>query len=155
MPDQTILAEVTVSAPRRGFAYLVLLALGAGVLLLAFNHPPAPVWAVGMVAIGLGALLLAEALRRATRGRLLFTEAGLSDSGGTLLVPMNQITGVSRGVFALKPSNGFVLILKDKGPRGWAPGLWWRFGRRFAVGGVVSAGAAKFMAETIARRINP
>jgi hypothetical protein len=66
---------------------------------------------------------------------------------------MDGIRSVERGAFAFKPSHGFTLVMKEKQPRAWAPGLWWRLGRRVGVGGVTSAGQTKFMAEQIALRI--
>ena len=60
---------------------------------------------------------------------------------------------VDRGLFAFKPSNGFVVVLSQGGWRGWAPGLWWRLGRRLGVGGVTSAAQAKAMAEILSIEI--
>jgi hypothetical protein len=60
---------------------------------------------------------------------------------------------VERGAFALKPSNGFTLVMKHKSPRAWAPGIWWRTGYRVGVGGVTAAGQSRFMAEQIALMI--
>jgi hypothetical protein len=81
------------------------------------------------------------------------TETEIRTSNGEVLARMDEILAVDRGAFAFKPSNGFTLKLNTKKPRAWAPGLWWRFGRRVGVGGVTSAGQAKFMAEQIALRI--
>ncbi|MEO0931422.1 MAG: hypothetical protein AAFY14_12360, partial [Pseudomonadota bacterium] len=97
---------------------------------------------------------LAERLRRATLLRIELTATDIRDSSGMVLATMDDIIGVDRGIFAFKPSNGFTLVMKNKKPRSWAPGLWWRLGRRVGVGGVTSAGQAKFMAEQIAFRLN-
>jgi hypothetical protein len=53
----------------------------------------------------------------------------------------------------MKPSNGFTVVMETKQPRAWAPGLWWRVGRRVGVGGVTGASQTKFMAEQIALRL--
>jgi hypothetical protein len=66
-----------------------------------------------------------------------------------MIVPIDQIRSVERGVFAFKPSNGFTIRLKSKAPAAWQPGLWWRAGRSVGVGGVTSSTPAKFMAEQI------
>lgn len=72
---------------------------------------------------------------------------------GRPLALMEDIQEIERGMFALKPSNGFVVRLKTKAAPAWAPGLWWRTGRRLGVGGVTSAGAAKAMADLLALRL--
>ena len=78
---------------------------------------------------------------------------GLRDGNGRLLCRMDQIAGVDRGAFAFKPSNGFLVKLKEPMPRVWQPGLWWRLGRRIGVGGVTPAGQGKFMADMIALKL--
>ena len=74
-------------------------------------------------------------------------------SDSTSVVPpvaaWDDIARVERGAFALRPSNGFLLHLHAPGPRAWAPGLWWRLGRRLGVGGVTAAGQSKGMAEIL------
>ena len=154
-PDNNgVYATVEASGPRRVFAYGVLFGLGALVIYTALARPPAIQWLVFMLAFGVGALWLAERLRRATRLVIELTETDIRDSSGMILATMDELKGVDRGVFAFKPSNGFTLVMNTKRPRGWAPGLWWRLGRRVGVGGVTSAGQSKFMAEQIAFRLN-
>ena len=154
-PDENgVYATVTASPARRLFAYGILFSLGALVLFTALSQPPSAPWLVFMVLFGVGALWLAERLRRATMLIIELTETEVRDSSGTVLALMDDIKGVDRGAFAFKPSNGFTLVMKTKKPRSWAPGLWWRMGRRVGVGGVTSAGQSKFMAEQIAFRLN-
>ncbi len=153
-PDENgIYAVVQASPARRVFACAVLFSLGALVLYTALARPPGVGWLIFMLLFGTGALWLAERLRRATLLHIELTETEIRDSSGMVLATMDDIKGVDRGVFAFKPSNGFTLIMKTKKPRGWSPGLWWRLGRRVGVGGVTSAGQAKFMAEQIAFRL--
>ncbi|PHQ81352.1 MAG: hypothetical protein COB65_10235 [Thalassobium sp.] len=150
-PDKTgVVARVGASPIRRAFAFGVLFVLGAMMILIAFVQPPS--FALQMMLIIFGAVVLwvAERMRRATTTVIELTKDGLRDSTGVLDIPFDQMLRVERGVFAMKPSNGFVLITRDKGASGWAPGLWWRVGRRLGVGGVTAAGAGKFMAEQIA-----
>ena len=66
---------------------------------------------------------------------------------------LDDVQSVERGAFALKPSNGFTLVMKHKNQRAWAPGMWWRMGYRVGVGGVTAAGQSRFMAEQIALQI--
>ena len=153
-PDEAgVYAVVQASALRRVFAFGVLFALGALVIYTALVQPPAAIWMVFMIGFGTGALWLAEKMRRATLSVIELTDTEIRDSNGNVLARMDDIIAVDRGAFAFKPSNGFTLKLKTKKPRAWAPGLWWRFGRRVGVGGVTSAGQAKFMAEQIALRL--
>ncbi|WP_368184603.1 hypothetical protein [Aestuariibius sp. HNIBRBA575] len=153
-PDENgVYATLNASAGRRLFALMVLYALGALLIYLAFTNPPALIWQVFLIAFGAVVLFGAEHLRRATLLVLTLTEEGLSDSAGRVLARIEDIKDVERGVFAFKPSNGFTLVLTEKQPRAWAPGLYWALGRRVGVGGVTSAGASKFMAEQIAFRI--
>ncbi|MEJ6402468.1 hypothetical protein V8J85_06220 [Yoonia sp. 2307UL14-13] len=154
-PDEDgIYARVGASPGRRAFGYGVLLALGVILIYLPLAQPPAIGWAVMMLAMGLASLWLAERLRWATRGVILLTENDLRDGDGRILAEIADVREVDRGAFAFKPSNGFTLVLHSKKPRAWAPGLWWRLGRRVGVGGVTSAGQAKFMAEQIAFRVS-
>ena len=153
-PDKDgIYATVHASQGRRLFGYGVLFMLGALVLYTTLAHPPALHWMIFMLAFGVGMLWLAERLRRATTMVITLTKDDLRDSSGTVLARIEDVRSVQRGAFALKPSNGFTLVMKDKSPCAWAPGLWWRMGRRVGVGGVTAAGQSRFMAEQIALRL--
>jgi hypothetical protein len=63
------------------------------------------------------------------------------------------MVSVARGALAFKPSNGFPVTLRARGPFVWEPGLWWRIGRRVGVGGVTPGTPARFMAERMQERI--
>ncbi len=153
-PDKDgIYATVHASQPRRLFGYGVLFILGAIVLYTALSHPPALHWMIFMLGFGGAMLWLAERLRRATTMVITLTKDDLRDSSGTVLARLEDVRSVERGAFALKPSNGFTLVMKDRSARAWAPGLWWRMGRRVGVGGVTAAGQSRFMAEQIALQI--
>lgn len=148
--EDGVYATVHASPVRRLFAYSILFALGALVIYTTLAHPPALHWMIFMLAFGVAMLWLAERLRRATTMALELTQDELRDSSGAVLARISDIRMVERGALAFKPSNGFTLVMGEKKPRAWAPGLWWRVGRRVGVGGVTSAGASKFMAEQIA-----
>lgn len=154
-PDENgIYAIVAASPARRIFGCAVLLLLGGLLLYVALASPPSAGWLIFMLVFGLGALWLAEMVRRTGLGHVELTATELRDSQGRVLARIEDIARVERGAFAfLKPSNGFTLRLKAPKPRAWAPGLWWRLGRRVGVGGITSAGQAKFMAEQIAFRL--
>ncbi|MGJ8602708.1 MAG: hypothetical protein ACSHXH_01185 [Marivita sp.] len=151
MRDEDIIAEVDPRGPRRVIGITMLLALGGLVLYLAFVQPPSNLlWHAFLIGMGLFALWLAFRLQEATTRKLYLTETALTDSDGKVLARIEDIATVNRGAFAIKPSNGFMLTLKNPAPREWQPGLWWRIGRRVAVGGVTPGGQARPMADIIA-----
>lgn len=152
MQDENVIATLQATGPRRVFAYGVIFALGAMVIVLAFFQPPALGWQIFLIVFGGATLVVAERLRRATLLGLILTETELRDTSGAVLTTIENIKGVDRGMLAFKPSNGFVIRLKSPAARGWAPGLWWRYSKRLGVGGVTPSGPAKFMAEQIAMR---
>lgn len=155
-PDQSKIRAVIAPAPlRRALAYMVTVALGGLFIYLGLLRPVSPLWTVAVIALGGLLLWLAELLRRATALSLELTDDEVRDSAGRTLARLDDIVLVNRGTFSLKPSNGFSLILRSPGPTTWAPGLWWRIGRRVGVGGVVPASQAKFMAEAIAAHLPP
>ena len=145
------LARVGVGAARRVVGLAVTGALAVALAWLALSPQPAP--------LGLRLLLLALAgletlvvwrLYQATQQVLVLTTAGLAEEGGAMLAPMEQIAAVDRGLFAFKPSNGFLLKLKERGPRRFRPGLYWQFGKRLGVGGLVRGAEGKQMADALA-----
>lgn len=144
------LAILRVSALRRWAGLVVVFGLGALLLYVAMARPPAALgWRVFLLGLGVITLMLGEGMRRATALSLHLSAEALTDSAGRVLARIDEIRGIERGMFALKPSNGFTIKLKAPGPRAWAPGVWWRLGRRLGVGGVTSAAEAKAMAEVL------
>lgn len=152
--SEDIIAEVDPSGSRRWIGIIMLLALGGLILYLAFAQPPAQIgWQVFLIALGVGALWVAQRLQVATTKKLFLTETALLDSEGVVLAQIEDVMSVDRGMLAIKPSNGFMLKLKNPAPRSWQPGLWWRLGRRVAVGGVTSGGQTRAMADIISMMI--
>lgn len=150
-----VLATVTVSATRRWLALSMLGGLGVLLIYFAFATPPAN-FALQAFVIVLGGLSLALMMKMhaGTSGQIDLTRAGLRDSDGTLIAPIEAIQAVERGAFAFKPSNGFLVRLdlnatEEDLPRVWRPGLWWRLGRRIGVGGVTPGNQTKIMAELL------
>jgi len=145
---------VVAIAPARLYVLIgCLFVLGVLIIGLAVQST-APIVARAVMSV-FGAFLIWQAFQRyGTKDvALALTDAGLEQTDGKILASWDQIVSIDRGALALKPSNGFTLILSEKQPRGWVPGLWWRLGRRIGVGGIASAGAAKFMAEQIDAKI--
>ena len=145
-----VLATVSASAPRRWLGVGMMALLGAIVLYVVFTMPPAnPVWQVFLIVVGLASLFLAERTRRATERVVELTEDGLRDSSGEELAALSEIARINRGMFAMKPSNGFVLVLKNGRSRAWQPGLWWALGKHVGIGGVTPGSQTKFMAQIL------
>ncbi|WP_298972454.1 hypothetical protein [uncultured Roseobacter sp.] len=148
--DPDVLATVAASNGRRFLGIGMLGFLGALVIYVAFISPPSFGWQVFLIALGVVSLMMADAMRRSTAHVLELTKTELRDSGGVVIAKVEDITGIDRGAFAFKPSNGFLLHMKNPEPRKWRPGLWWRFGRRVGVGGMTPGRQTKYMSEIIA-----
>jgi hypothetical protein len=147
--QEEILAQAGASAVRRVIGVGILAALGGLLFYVALTSVMAMGWQALLVACGALALLAAQVMWRASALTLILTREDLRDSDGTVLARIDDVAAVERGAFAFKPSNGFMLKTTEKQPRGWRPGIWWRAGRRVAIGGVIPSGEAKFMADMI------
>lgn len=98
-------------------------------------------------ALALALAALAAALLARGRGGLTLTEDGLRDDAGHEVCTWSAIRAVNRGLSPIRPSKGFLIYLNAPAPRGWHPGLWWRWGTRIGVGGMVAGRQASFMAD--------
>ncbi|MEM6576924.1 MAG: hypothetical protein AAF678_00405 [Pseudomonadota bacterium] len=146
-----VLAVVRAPAGRRILGVALMGGLGVLLVTVAITQPPAnPAWLLFLIVLGGIALWLAEAMRRATSLSVELTREGLRCSDGERIALIEEIETLERGTFAFKPSNGFLMKLRTKGPSRWRPGLWWRVGARVGIGGVTAASQAKAMAEMIA-----
>ncbi|WP_099827012.1 hypothetical protein [Oceaniglobus indicus] len=148
-----IVATVTPSPFRRIFGAGIVGLLGAILIWIGLATAPSTGWRFVMLASGAAIIWCAIRLWQATAHRIELTSDELRDTSGRLRVQIGDMASIDRGTFAFKPSNGFVVVMKAAQPRGWAPGLWWRVGRRIGIGGVTSSTEAKFMAEQLALRI--
>ena len=147
-------ARVAASGPRRVFALVVLAVLGGTLVYVGFVTPPQALgWQVFLIAAGLSALALSVRTWQATEEAVVLREDGLYETGGRQICRVDDIESVDRGLFAFKPSNGFLIRLKTPQPRAWAPGLWWRLGRRVGIGGVTPGAQARMMADLLTARI--
>ncbi|MFW2543310.1 hypothetical protein ACN2XU_11760 [Primorskyibacter sp. 2E107] len=152
--EQNELARISASAPRRMIGVGALLGLGGLLLYVALATPMNSVlWQGVLLLCGLVALWASQMMWKATGITLILTEDGLFEDTGTVLALMDNIAKVDRSPFALKPSNGFLVLLKEPAPRAWRPGLWWRTGKRVAIGGVTSGGATKPVADIMTLRL--
>lgn len=154
IPSDEVIAEVSVSAPRRLFAMGTLVGLGLILLWLAAIAGGGALWPRGgFLVAGLLSLGFGWRMWQATSVGLVLTEAALFDSTGRLLAEVDHIKRVERGVFAFKPSNGFLLHLDQRMGRVWQPGLWWRLGAKLGVGGVCNGAQTRAMADIIAIKL--
>ena len=144
------IAELAVSPARRAFGAGVQVALGLVLVVTAAQVEGGPVTGrVLLSALGLGILVMGVRFWRQSARGLVLTKTGLFDSDGREIAALSNVAGVDRGVFALKPSNGFLIRLKTPMRRAWVPGLWWRVGRKVGVGGATPGRAARDMADMI------
>jgi len=134
--------------PARRFLALTAL-LGLAVFCFAFAVQGGVVfWPMGLVAAW-----GAYRFYISTRDAVILRSDGIYLQSGPMLVAMDDIVKIDRGMFAMKPTNGFALVLKTPGPRRFAPGLYWQLGRRLGIGGVTPPAAGKLMAEALASRV--
>ena len=145
-----VLATIKASPGRRILGVGSLWFLSLMVIYVAIVQPPELGWQLFLFALGGVSIWIAEQMRRSTAVTLELSRRELRDSAGVVLARMDEVTGLDRGMFAFKPSNGFLLRLNGNKPRAWRPGLWWSLGSRIGVGGMTPAHQAKFMAEIIA-----
>ncbi|WP_170381595.1 hypothetical protein [Ruegeria atlantica] len=147
--QQDVLATIRPSPARRWLGVGMLSIVGMLVLFVAFAQPPEPMWQVFLLAVGGAAFWLAQRMWKATSDSIELTQTELRTGAGLLIAKVEDIEAVDRGVFAFKPSNGFLLKTKESGENSWAPGLWWRLGRRVGVGGMTTAAETKLMSEVL------
>lgn len=139
---------------RRLFMLATLAGLGLVLLLLGFGAAPQPLgWRLALIGIGAAIMGFVPYAWGATARGVALTQAGLADTTGLLICSFDQIAAVERGSFAFKPSHGFLVRLETPRPRYWAPGIWWRWGRRVGIGGILAGGQTKLMADLIAARL--
>ena len=152
-PPEVIVGLIP-SAPRRMFGTAVLYALGALLFYLVITQPPEGLHLIFLlIVIGAAALYGGYNMWDVTGHMIELTEEELRLSDGRVIFRMEDVLKVDRSFFAFKPSNGFLVTLKTAYPRSWAPGLWWRFGKRVGVGGLTSGAEGKLMADTLAAMI--
>ena len=131
---------------RRWLALICLAGLAGLLLMLAIGDVP-DLWRLFFVLLSVGVLWAGNKLRISTLDGLVLTRDRLETMSGQTLAEIVNVQQVERGVFAFKPSNGFLIRLKAADGSGWSPGLWWKTGRRIGVGGTLSGGQSRSLAD--------
>lgn len=150
MADEEIIATLRASAVRRFIGVGTMMGLGALELYLALTSPMAFVWQAFLIVMSGCALYVSFLMWKATAMSIHLTTEGLRDSDGNVLARVEDVKSVERSALSIKPSNGFMIRMKERQPMGWRPGMWWRMGRMVAVGGVTPASQSKPMADILA-----
>ena len=144
------LARLEVSSMRRTTGVAMQAGLGLFLLyIVAIRGGSNMTVSLILAAAGFGMLWFAWKFWRSTEAALVLTTDGLFDSAGRHFCYFKDIEKVDRSFFAFRPSGGFVILSKLPVERGWAPGLWWAFGRRIGVGGATGRPSGKQMADII------
>ena len=151
--SDSMIAQLKCSPVRRGLALFVMMLLGFLLLYLVITTDGALFQKVFLVIMVSIILWMARAMQLGTKGYIELRATGLFFEDGRILAAIDDIIRVERGAFAFKPSNGFVVSLKQRTERAWVPGLYWKFGSRIGIGGVTVPSDAKFMADTLAALI--
>lgn len=147
--DEVTLMVLGASVPRLWLGVASTGGLAAILLWIVISGRPSLVHQIPFLAGALAALWMANRLRRAGQDRIVLTSRCLKTESGRVLTQVDNVRSVERGAFSFKPPNGFLVRLNEPSGRGWVPGLWWQRGRVIGVGGVVSGGQSRAMAETL------
>lgn len=154
--EDGVIARIEPAPFRRGTAIVVMTTLGALLVYLGLAGSGGNLGAAAFLVLTGGfALYMTQKLRTASKIALVLTVDGLFDENGREVVRLDNIKAVERGTFAFKPSHGFLIRLKARQGAGFAPGIWWRLGKKVGIGGVTPGPQAKFVAEVLAKMIAP
>ena len=149
MDDDEILLSIGPSPVRRIFAVICFVAMAIVLFGLLLQGDPAFLWQVVFAGTAVASLWGAKRLYQGTDDDVELTRTELRLKSGRLLTTIDNVKVVERGPFAFKPSNGFLVRLKEPCGKGWAPGLFWQRGRYLGIGGAINAGHTRAMAEAI------
>ncbi len=142
------LARLEISQARRTVGIAMQGGLGLFLLYIVAARPGGDLLgSLILAATGLAMLWFAWKFWVATGAALVLTTEGLFDTAGRKFCSFEDIEKIDRGFFAFRPSSGFVILCKTRVQRGWAPGLWWAFGRHIGIGGATGRPAGKQMAD--------
>lgn len=150
-PDPNeVLARITPKPTRRVFATGVTGLLGVILVYIAATFPPADlVWLAFLIALGSLCIFWALRLWQASAMVLELTRVEMREAGGRQLFRVDDVDRVDASPFAFKPAAGFLVHLKSRHTRVYAPGLWWRAGHRVAIGGVTGRAEGKAVVELL------
>jgi hypothetical protein len=144
-----VLADIPPRPARRYAAVGMTVALALIVLWIAVALPQASIgYTIFLIVLGAICLWQAREMWNASAKTLQLTRSDLREEGGRVLTTIDNVERVDRGAFAFKPASGFLVKLKEPtDARVYAPGVWWRFGRTLAVGGVTGRQDGKNVAD--------
>lgn len=148
MQDEVIISLKT-STPRGWFGLVTLGVLGVLLIYLGVTLNADLLGRVFVIVLGGFTLYGVSQMYRALQTTLELTRDELREANGTVIAKIADVQSLDRGMFAFKPSNGFILRLTSAPGFYWRPGLCWRVGKRVGIGGVTHAPQTKAMAEVI------
>jgi hypothetical protein len=144
------LASLSCSPTKRIVIALIGLSVGGLIVYSAMTSAShSIIFKAALLLGGVITLLITLRTYQALGQSIFLTEQGLFLDSGQKLVAIEEVESVNRSAFAFKPSNGFVIVTRQSGQTGWAPGLWWRVGRSLGIGGSTPPAEGKFMADKI------
>lgn len=147
---EKILAKIEINQARRWLGIIMVSFVGLLCLYVVIAAPNRVPWVMFvMTLIAAGFLWFAYSMYRATTDTLILSETSLTTGSGYLLCQIDDIEKIDRGFFAMKPSNGFTLYVKQNAPLKMVTGVWWRLGKRIGIGGTTNPAQAKEMANVI------
>ncbi|MGE4610478.1 MAG: hypothetical protein AAED33_03605 [Paracoccaceae bacterium] len=145
-----VLVRLEVAQGRRMSAVVSMAGLGLLLIYIAAINPPSKITALAaLIVIGSVFIWAGYRLFTSTQNEIILTRQSISTASGRELCRLDQIARVDRGFFAFKPSNGFLVQLKEPIPRSWTPGMWWSLGKHLGIGGVTSPRQSKEMVAVI------
>ena len=147
-PDEVLL-QIRPAIARRAIGAGSLAGLGLLAVWLGYSGTGVVVMRGILILLGAAALYGSLRLWSASNKVLELTLSEFRELDGRLLCLVEDIEKVDRSFSAVKPANGFLVTTKSPGATTFAPGLWWRFGRRVGVGGVAPGHQTKAMAQII------
>ncbi|MEM7643654.1 MAG: hypothetical protein AAF366_14145 [Pseudomonadota bacterium] len=146
--------ELAPSPARRIFGLLTQGLLGLLLIWIGLATPPEDLgWRAFLLVLGAIALVLAIRGWTGSAVPLVLSPKGLYQADGTAVAPLESIESIDRALFTFKPSNGFLIRLKEPLGRAWVPGMWWRVGRRVGVGGVTGGAQTKIVADALSAMV--
>ena len=118
------ICTISPSGARRAFGIAMLAALGAMFIWIGFVSVKTNIAAAATFGVlGIASFWCASVVFSATSASILLLRKGLVTSDDIIVAELDNIKAVERGLFALKPSSGFVILLKKPMPLVWKPGF--------------------------------
>ncbi len=76
----------------------------------------------------------------------LINKVGLFDLNENIICKIDDIKRIDASPYTFKSANGFLILLDTKSSFKSIPGLYWRYGHRISIGGLVSKHESKYLA---------